>query len=283
MRILFLPVHPGLAAWVHSHWFFDTPAGLPSSDRRLVVPHGRTKLILTVEGPLTLEDGPRRTVFPEGRVLLIGPWDRPVSIGSAAERTRTVGLEFTPAGAHRFFDLPLIEVQNQAVDLTEVWPGGRELTSGLEGWPEAFTVSGRLQKALVAWEQQKPRANLVVDFAVREFQRRAGLVGLDELAAKTGYTRRTLDNLFRRHVGLSPKTLASILRFQRIYRAWTQDGQPPGFASADLDLYFDQSHLIREFKRYTGTSPGRFAREGNRFGQLFYGNPGGSFSHLSNS
>lgn len=282
MRILFLPVRPGLAAWIHSHWLFDSPAGIPQEDRRLVVPNGRTKLVVTLEGPLILEDGPVRTEFPQGRVLLIGPWDRPVAIASAAGRTRTLGLEFTPDGAQRFFDLPLAEIRNRVVDWEQLGTPAAILARRISEAPEPATASQDLQSTLATWAEEKRSSNLVVEFAVREFQRRSGLVGMEELARSTGYTRRTLDTLFQRHVGLSPKTLATIIRFQQVYRRWAQEGWSNHPLPMDQDLYFDQSHLIREFRRYTGYSPGRFSPRTNQFGRLFYSHHAGP-SHLSNS
>lgn len=273
MRILFLPVHPLLAPWVHSLWSFVSPEGLPAADRRLVVPHGRTKFILTLEGPLVLEDGPMVTTFPPGRALFVGPWDRAVVLSSAPGRTHTLGLELTPAGAHRFFDLPLAEVLNRVIDLADLWPGVDHWMAQMVDQEEVSAAAALFQNKLLARWTERSRAQPVVDFTVNEFQRRSGLVSIKELEVRTGYTRRTLDGLFHRHVGLSPKTLATIIRFQKVYGTWARAGRPDFYADLDPELYFDQSHLIREFKRFTGYAPTQFSRQANHFGRLFYSRP----------
>jgi AraC-like DNA-binding protein len=83
---------------------------------------------------------------------------------------------------------------------------------------------------------------------------------IKELERRTGFTRRYLDQIFNRHVGLSPKTLAGIFRFQKFYRKWAQ-GLPYEALKEEInDYYYDQAHFTKEFKRMTGYSPGRFAR-----------------------
>ncbi|WP_246836888.1 AraC family transcriptional regulator [Leptospira meyeri] len=39
-----------------------------------------------------------------------------------------------------------------------------------------------------------------------------------------------------------------------------------------MDLYYDQAHFIKEFKKYTGQTPSQFSSNDNLFGKLFYKN-----------
>jgi len=197
-----------------------------------------------------------------------------VVLSSPPGPTHTLGLELTPAGAQRFFDLPLAEVCNRVVDLEDLWPGSGDLGPWLEHRPTELEISRRFQALLLERWVDKPRAHPVVDFTVGELQRRSGLVPIRDLELRTGYTRRTIDGLFLRHVGLSPKTLATIIRFQRVYRSWAGGDRPDFYADLEPDLYFDQSHLIREFKRFTGFAPTQFTKQSNQFGRLFYSQSG---------
>ena len=95
-----------------------------------------------------------------------------------------------------------------------------------------------------------------------------GRVSVTELERETGYSRRYLDLLFNERVGLSPKVLARIFRFQKFYRRWA-DGHSFDAVKEDLyDFYYDQAHFIKEFKKMTGHSPRKFSREiSNEFGR----------------
>ena len=95
-----------------------------------------------------------------------------------------------------------------------------------------------------------------------------GRIAIQQLAQQTGYSRRYLDLLFREHVGLSPKVLAGIFRFQKFYRKWAT-GQSFDLVKEDLyEHYYDQSHFSKEFTKMTGHPPRKFFAEvSNEFGR----------------
>lgn len=84
-----------------------------------------------------------------------------------------------------------------------------------------------------------------------------GLISMSQLVKHTGYTERHLERKFNESIGLSPKRFGSIIRlhhFLRILKTCTGDLTQMGYDAG----YFDQSHLIREFKKYTGMTPKRY-------------------------
>lgn len=75
------------------------------------------------------------------------------------------------------------------------------------------------------------------------------------MASAAGVSSRHLDRLFARHLGVPPKTLGTVLRFQR---ALTSLMREPEGTLADVAAsagYFDQAHFIKDFKRMTGGVP----------------------------
>ena len=93
-------------------------------------------------------------------------------------------------------------------------------------------------------------------------------MAIKELERKTGYSRRYLDLLFGEHVGLSPKALAEIFRFQRFYRKCAKGLCYDVLKQELYDYYYDQAHFTKEFKRMTGYSPQKFTLEiSNEFGR----------------
>ncbi|MBL8743962.1 MAG: AraC family transcriptional regulator, partial [Myxococcales bacterium] len=75
------------------------------------------------------------------------------------------------------------------------------------------------------------------------------------VASASGVSARQLDRLFARYLGIPPKTVVRILRFQRTLRALMED---PCCALADVAAragYFDQAHFIKDFKRFSGGVP----------------------------
>lgn len=82
---------------------------------------------------------------------------------------------------------------------------------------------------------------------------RAGRV--DAAAERLGISRRHLSRVVSDHLGIGPKALVGLHRFDRSLRAVQAGGNgASGFA--------DQAHQVREWRRRLGTTPGRYARVG---------------------
>ena len=103
-------------------------------------------------------------------------------------------------------------------------------------------------RSLFADRKPDPR----VDAAVDRILRSGGRATIDSIAAAAGVSRQHLARAFAYHVGVSPKTFARVIRFRRALRlAGSQD-----WSALALELgYFDQSHLIADFREFAGETP----------------------------
>jgi AraC-like DNA-binding protein len=85
-----------------------------------------------------------------------------------------------------------------------------------------------------------------------------GMMPVSALADELQWSRKHLANRFRADVGLAPKTIARLLRFRRVVDSgdlssrWTEVALDAG--------YFDQAHLIRDFRQFAGMTPVEFQR-----------------------
>ena len=86
-----------------------------------------------------------------------------------------------------------------------------------------------------------------------------GRVTIAELADAAGWSRRHFTQRFTAEFGQGPKVVAGLLRFGRS-REMVRRGIP-AVEVAQRCGYADQSHLVREWRRHTGTTPGRWAGE----------------------
>lgn len=101
-------------------------------------------------------------------------------------------------------------------------------------------------------------SNLLVLHASNLLIRTAGTIPIEQIAEETGYTARYVDKCFRTETGLSPKQLAKIVRFQTAVSALND---PMGRSLTEIAVdagFYDQSHLVHEFKRYTGFTPKQY-------------------------
>src|SRR5207245_3233041 len=102
-----------------------------------------------------------------------------------------------------------------------------------------------------------------VALAVHDLIRTRGRASVTAIARRTGSTPRHLQRRFAARVGVTPKTLARILRFQNTLRHRAAQGGRDWLRIAIDCGYTDQSHLIRDYAEFSGETPvGLRAAEG---------------------
>jgi AraC-like DNA-binding protein len=183
-------------------------------------------------------------------------------------RVHTVAVRFKPGMAARFFDMPLHELADGHVDLADLW--GRawaaRVTDAL--WEKSLTGPQRLTVLeqhlldyLCASKAKAAPAYLMHALAAMEAS--AGALRIEVLADTLGVSRQQLGLQFRERVGLNAKTFARICRFRHaadgIKASRGGAGKLDWAALALEHSYFDQAHMIHEFRDITGSTPESFA------------------------
>jgi AraC-like DNA-binding protein len=167
-------------------------------------------------------------------------------------------LKLEPLGAYRVLGVPMAALEGGTVALDDLLGAdGRRLAEALgdaPGWDARFDV---LDRFLARRLRTGPRVAGEVAWAWARLRATDGLVPIAELARETGWSRRHLGARFREQVGLPPKTVARLLRFERVRRLVA--AQPARWADIAYECgYADQSHLNRDFRDLAGTTPTRF-------------------------
>jgi AraC-like DNA-binding protein len=207
--------------------------------------------------------------LPEGRLMVIGAMDEPAVLSSGP--ITNLGVEFRPGMAYRFLDVSMKELLNSVYPADIVLGRmGRELQWQIEDTSAIDETVRLIQRFLIHRLAALANEDGLIDAAVSMIQSSHGLMPVSVLCQEVGYSKRYMDRKFRDRLGLSPKTLSRILRFQWVYEHWMR--QPASQASWQeySDLYYDQSHFIKEFKHFTGFSPLAYTRQVNEFVQAFY-------------
>jgi transcriptional regulator GlxA family with amidase domain len=97
--------------------------------------------------------------------------------------------------------------------------------------------------------------------AVARLEAAGGAVRIDALAGSLGVSRQHLGALFRERVGLSAKTFAMVCRFRRAGDALAHAGAHVDWTRLANDGgYYDQAHLIHDFRLFADATPQAIAR-----------------------
>jgi AraC-like DNA-binding protein len=171
-----------------------------------------------------------------------------------------VQVNLTPLAAHMFLGVPMHELANRVVTLEDVLPhSARELTERLEDagtWEARFELLDAVFAERLAQARQ-PSGE--VAWAWRILERTHGKAPIGWICDRLGRSRRHLAARFREQVGLTPKTVARIFRFEHAVRLLGR-GQVSLAELAFECGYYDQAHLNREFRDFAGKPPAAFAR-----------------------
>jgi AraC-like DNA-binding protein len=244
---------PQLATAIDRIWTLEGHAPAPGAPAEPVLPDGRPELILHVGDPFDRieADG---SGSRQASVLYAGQVTSPLVLRPSG-RIAVLGVRFHPYGAAAILRHPQHELAGLTLEVDAVSAPLRRALEQVEDSGDLARAAERVQHVLL--RHCDPAAiDPRVRFAVRAIESRAGLIPIERLARATGLTRRHLERRFLDSVGLTPKRLARVVRFQRALQLLQGDGSArTGAETAAACGYADQSHFIRDFRQFAGCSP----------------------------
>jgi AraC-like DNA-binding protein len=246
-----------LARVVECYWFL-TGDGSERQPRR-VVPDGRAEIILNFARPFAqlTANGWRL----QGKRFFAGQITGPLLLRPTG-RFHTVGIRLKPAAARALIDQPMSSLTDRIV------PWGRRLrlpqsrTTDKPTGPKATDLDVTLLPLLL--REPDPRLEAAVDHLIKT----AGAASPIEAAKLAGWTPRHLQRRFLEEVGLTPRVFARMQRFQKVFRAFEETGN--SWVRTALECgYFDQGHLIRDFRDLAGQTPAALTRPSADLAEFF--------------
>jgi len=259
-----------LVAWYSGY----RQAGLsPARHRGLPSPY--LTLIVTLDDPLTVAAHPDPRQPASQHAVLVGGLHSTPALITHEGRQSGIQLQVTPAGARALLGVQAGQLAGLDLEADDVLGAfAAELHDRVRaaaGWAERFTVLDELLTRR-AYGVRAPRPigpgggpRPEVAHAWRALLSSRGTVPIADLASQTGWTSRHLGARFRDEFGLSPKTAARVIRFDRARRLLQQrvaGGAAPALAElAAGGGFFDQAHLAREFRELAGCAPSRWLAE----------------------
>lgn len=248
MRYSEIKPHFPLNCFVECFWTLESD--VPSTQPERILPDGCVELILNFGAPFSQHDDNKRLLQP--RNILVGQMTGPVFI-SPTGAVELIGIRFHPGGALPFLRVPLHEVTDQVVDLgclsSKLERELMSVASTAESLSQKVEAVERFLTSSVAVNHDFRLIKLAAKIVAS-----AGLMPVDQLAHEAGISNRQLERRFLREVGIGPKLLARIIRFQQVFRAVEECSSV--WAAVALECgYYDQAHLIRDFNQFAQQTP----------------------------
>lgn len=178
-----------------------------------------------------------------------------------AEHSSNMAVKFKLGGAAPFFDFPISQLNNKVQQLEPIM--GKKISD--------------VRAAIINEKNIDKKFELIEQFflnnLVKGFNHHAPfyrslhllasspeLLNIKQLAGIVGVTQKHFISLFRKQVGLSPKALARIFRFQKVILELEKNKKIDWLQIAVDSGYYDQAHFIRDFYTYSGIKPTAYSQ-----------------------
>lgn len=260
---------PPLSPYVERYWCVTASRPLPYAVPNRIMPDGCVDILFNAG------DAFRRDAAEEPglRSLLVGPMWRPVVAGMRGV-VEVVGVRFRPEGAYSLLGLPLSELDNRLVPMEDLTATlGAKLDALLQQAADPIERVRAIERVLRRRLGSRRPADETVSRAVTAILHSRGRASIDDIARAAGTSGRNLERRFTPRIGLTPKMFSRVIRFRRVMTS-IRNGRPTSWSRLAADAgYYDQSHLIREFKAFSGLTPEGVLREHARVGIIQYESP----------
>ncbi|MHC5209596.1 MAG: DUF6597 domain-containing transcriptional factor [Planctomycetota bacterium] len=258
MRYCEVPPPPPLQGFVRCFWILEhadeggsTERVLPDGCPELIVHYGAPMLRRTDDGrseeqPAAIVSGQLRSA---ARLLPTG------SIGM-------IGVRFEPWAAGPFLRESLHDLTDRIVPLDTLWGAyARELQERIAEAADDETRVAVLCERLAEGLLPPDATGRALAAALGWIAESRGAITVEEIARRLDWSRRRLERRFADAVGLPPKSLCRIERFQHVVAELADDARPRLVDLAVDAGYADQAHLAREFRQLAGVPVTRWLAE----------------------
>jgi AraC-like DNA-binding protein len=187
-----------------------------------------------------------------------GLYDRQVTTRHEG-RSYGMQIDLVPQAAHVLFREPMHTLARRTTPLEDVLaePQLVERLHDLSSWLERFALLDEVLASRLASAPTSPG----VAWAWQRLVRSGGRARIGSLAEELGWSRKRIVARFREEVGLTPKEAACVIRFERA-KAAIEQAEAPDWARIAVDCgFYDQSHMINDFRRVTGRTPETFFQD----------------------
>ena len=256
-QFAFVAVTPDapLRRYVERLWY---ARGRVTYGSEAILPDGNVSLMINFGDPFDVDIARSGTRRHTRDAWVVGP-QRGRLLNRPLGETHMIGVTFRPEGAHAVLGLPVATLANDIVSLDDLWQRcAHEWRERLQSIPRPRDKLVRLQQLLMSRlrpdERRLSRIRRALAMLWAEPPR-----SVRSVCDALGVSNKHLIAQFRTYVGLPPKVVQRLHRFNQLIRS--VDGDSGRWSDlAQACGYHDQAHMNRDFRHFSGVSPSEYLR-----------------------
>ncbi len=179
-----------------------------------------------------------------------------------AEHSSNMAIKFKLGGAAPFFQFPVSQLNNKVQQLEPIL--GKSVSKVRRDIINEKNVAHkftRIENYLLGIFREDYKENVKFRSTLQFLADSPQMATIKELAHKTGVTQKHLITLFNNQVGLTPKALSRIFRFQRVIMQLEKNPAIDWLQVATDCGYYDQAHFIKDFYAFSGIRPSSYSEQ----------------------
>lgn len=249
-----------LRPYIKCYYYFESETSATMAD--IVFPSGNMEVIFNL-GEGAWKSAANGVFFKTPQIELWGQITRPLAVQSLGNN-KMLGIRFYTHAAACFFKEEIWVFNDQVSDARDLM--GNSIAVLHAQLLEEPLLEKRLLLTERFWEERvfgvERHTNRIhmIGQVTKDLQHDVLTDNIKALASRYAVTPRYLQKLFLQYTGITPKFYHKINRFQLSLKLIAQKEHSLTSIAYDCG-YFDQSHFIREFKSFTGTTPSNYSHE----------------------
>lgn len=253
--MLYLSYSPGppLNEFVDNFWLIE---GGQAPRLEKILPCGTSELVVNLRNnEIHIHDPQQPERYKQFSGAVVSGTYSQAFICNGLQHEAIMGVHFKAGGVFPFLNIEASELANAHANLDDLWG-----SSGLELRERLCTAATSQQRFRIIENALTSRLHNTTDrlqmkFALKMFATGGGGALVRAVTRELGFSPRRFIQVFSSQVGLKPKIFCRILRFQRA-RVLAEELDMPDWAELAVACgYFDQSHMIKDFKEFSGSTP----------------------------
>lgn len=245
------PNHVALKGIVKNYWFVKT--SVPVEVNHALVPVNNCDIILNFGTPIIYSNNGG---IDEAHPFHFHGIRKKEIVVIQKGKLDTVGISFTPHGLYEMTNTPMCEFTDRLVSLADVLSdiGVFDSLAQMKCPIQRINAIEKFLLNRIKDIYSYDLTTITKDLSSGSFTR------VNHYCRETGISERTLERVFKKHVGISPKSFLKLSRFQKLF-SQINSGNYSRVKDSIYDLGFcDQTHFNREFKSYVSNSPSGLAK-----------------------
>ena len=253
--------HPLLQDFVHCIMLVHVKVDEDAGDIVCTYPPTpQTSLFFYINDQIQVRTKDSDEFVEQPRTVIVGQQLTPVTLNIRKDH-KAVRVGFHPGGLHRLLGIPMHQMLDDHYDAADVF--GSETAFLNEQLQEApsFDAIKNIVEAFLLARVKKLKSALPFDLAMLQLVKQHGNISIEQIASLACLSLRQFERVSKERIGLPPKVFARLSRFSKAYRLREEHPQWNWTQIAYECNYFDQMHMIRDFKEFAGVTPGTIEKE----------------------